>query len=173
MEAYWQEAKTMTALDDDDFDDAEFVEDDDIWIRPYTADDLASVVECWEQATRLAHPFFSEDFIASEKHNLEHIYLPNTVTYVAEADGKVVGFIALMGNEIGGLFVSPDHHRQGIARTLVDVAMALNPLGLKVEVFEKNDGGKSFYSAYGFEKSEGKTFEPLNEPLLVMTYAPR
>jgi putative acetyltransferase len=37
---------------------------------------------------------------------------------------RVVGFCGVKGDEIAGLFVDPDHMRQGIASTLLDRALA-------------------------------------------------
>jgi GNAT superfamily N-acetyltransferase len=38
--------------------------------------------------------------------------------YVAEVDGKVVGFMASSGSRVEELFVHPKHHRHGIAAAL-------------------------------------------------------
>ena len=74
-------------------------------IRQYKDSDLEAVLSSWEKATRLAHPFMTEGFLAQERINTAEIYLPNTDTWVMEIDGEVVGFIALMGNEVGAIFV--------------------------------------------------------------------
>lgn len=45
-----------------------------------------------------------------ECHNIANVYLPNAGTWVWESDGRVVGFISLPGNEVGGIFVDPKFH---------------------------------------------------------------
>lgn len=43
------------------------------------------------------------DASALERKSIRNVYLPGAETWVWEADGRVVGFISLLGNEIGGL----------------------------------------------------------------------
>lgn len=106
-------------------------------IRQYQESDLEPVLESWEVATRLAHEFMTDDFIAQERQNVAEIYLPNTDTWVAEVEGEVVGFIALMGNEVGAIFLQPNCHGRGIGRALMDKAQELHG-NLEIEVFKEN-----------------------------------
>lgn len=134
-------------------------------IRKYENDDVPAVLTTWETATRLAHPFLEEHFLAQERRNIPELYLPNAETWVAEVDGEVVGFIALLGNEIGGLFVQPCHQGTGIGRALVDKVQA--EIGtLEVEVFSENSIGRRFYSRYGFVEMEEKIHEQTGQKLL-------
>jgi putative acetyltransferase len=75
------------------------------------------------------------------------------------ADGRVVGFISLLGNEIGAIFVDPGFHRSGIGHALVRHAQALRG-ELEVEVFERNLLGRAFYAKLGFEPVHQKVHEP-------------
>lgn len=56
-------------------------------IRRYKESDLEAVLDSWEVATRLAHEFMTDDFIAQERKNVAEIYMPNTDTWIAEIDG--------------------------------------------------------------------------------------
>lgn len=124
-------------------------------IRKYEPADLEELLTAWETANAVAHPFLSADFQASERDNIINLYLPNTETWVWEADGRVVGFIALLGNEVGGLFINSAFQRQGIGAALVDHACTLHE-ELEVDVFKKNVIGRAFYEKYGFvPMSEG------------------
>jgi putative acetyltransferase len=98
----------------------------------------------------LAHPFLSQDFLDLERHNIPNVYLPKAETWVWEADGHVVGFISLLGNEVGAIFVDPEFHRSGIGRALMDRARAVRG-ALEVEVFERNLLARAFYAKQGFE----------------------
>ncbi len=123
-------------------------------IRKYQSEDADAVVSIWQSANSLAHPFLKEDFVAQEAINLRTLYLPNAETWVLEDNETPVGFIALIGNEIGGLFLEPSFHGQGLGSALVDHAADLKGL-LRVDVFEKNAIGRRFYERYGFVQ-EGK-----------------
>ncbi|MFK7829549.1 MAG: GNAT family N-acetyltransferase [Congregibacter sp.] len=138
-------------------------------IRQYKESDLEPVLESWERATRLAHPFMSDDFIVQERVNTIEIYLPNTDTWVAEIDGEVKEFVALMGDEVGAIFLQPDCHRMGIGKMLLDKAQELRG-DLEVEVFKANTIGRSFYKNYGFEHLEEKLHEPTGQQLLRLKF---
>lgn len=138
-------------------------------IRQYKDSDLEAVLGSWDKATRLAHPFMTEEFLAQERINTAEIYLPNTDTWVMEIGGDVVGFIALMGNEVGAIFLQPEFHGRGAGKALMDKAQEL--LGdLEVEVFKENSIGRKFYSQYGFEPIAEKLHEATGQQLLRLKF---
>lgn len=122
-------------------------------IRPYQDDDLAALLDAWHRASEAAHPFLSEAFFEAERHQIAHEWLPMSETQVYVVGGRVVGFLSLVDNEVGGLFVHPDFQRQGIGRALMDSARAARPY-LELTVFEANSQGRRFYEAYGFREVE-------------------
>ena len=138
-------------------------------IRRYCDNDLDAMLNAWENASRLAHPFMSNAFFARERQNIPELYLPNADTWVALYNGRVVGFIALIGNEVGGLFVDPALHGQGLGKALMDKAGSLHEV-LEVEVFKANAIGRAFYARYGFQFLREKIFEPTGDPLLRLRY---
>ena len=138
-------------------------------IRQYKVSDLEGVLNSWEVATRLAHPFMTDEFIAQERANVAEIYMPNTDTWVAELEGEVKGFIALMGNEVGAIFLQPNCHGQGIGKALMDKAQQIHG-NLEVEVFKVNNIGRNFYSKYGFEQLEEKPHEPTGQQVLRLKF---
>ena len=48
---------------------------------------ITGVLSAWENASRLAHPFLSEAFLAQERRDLSAVYMPVADTWVVEADG--------------------------------------------------------------------------------------
>jgi len=140
-------------------------------IRPYVKADLDGVLSSWESAVKVGHPFLPETFLGQERYNIPNVYLPNAETWVAEQGGQVVGFIALIGNEVGAIFVDAECHGSGVGRALMDKAHELRG-ELELEVFEKNQIGRRFYARYGFQLLEEKLHEDTGNTLLRLTYAP-
>tara|TARA_R110002167_G_scaffold361601_1_gene580087 strand:- start:318 stop:770 length:453 start_codon:yes stop_codon:yes gene_type:complete len=138
-------------------------------IRQYKVSDLEGVLDSWEVATRLAHSFMTDEFIAQERKNVAEIYIPNTDTWVAELEGEIKGFIALMGNEVGAIFLQPNCHRRGIGKALMDKAQEIHG-NLEVEVFKVNNIGRNFYSKYGFEQLEEKLHEQTGQQVLRLKF---
>ena len=138
-------------------------------VRKYENSDLDAVLSSWETATRLAHPFMTDEFIAQERINVAEVYMPKTDTWVIEIDGVVEGFIALMGNEVGAIFLQPKHHGKRAGKALMDKAQQLHS-DLEVEVFKENLIGRKFYSQYGFEHLEEKLHEPTGQKLLRLKF---
>ncbi|WP_420430090.1 GNAT family N-acetyltransferase [Kordiimonas sp.] len=140
-------------------------------IRPYEDKDVETVLGVWLNASKIAHPFLKKDFIENETINMRTLYLPNAETWVAEADGVVVGFLSLIGNEVGGLFVDPKYHGLRFGKTLMDKAVALRGT-LELDVFEKNPIGRRFYARYGFLEDHEYDHEATSERVIRLTYAP-
>lgn len=138
-------------------------------IRQYQESDLEAVLSSWETATRLAHPFMTDEFIAQERVNVAKIYMPNTDTWVVEIEGRVEGFIALMENEVGAIFLQPEFHGKGFGKSLMDKAKELHG-NLEVEVFKENMIGRNFYSQYGFQTVEEKMHEPTGQQVLRLKF---
>ena len=140
-------------------------------IRQYTESDLVGVLSSWENAVAIAHPFLEKEFVETERYNIPNIYLPNTDTWVAEVDGEVVGFIALMGNEVGAIFLELKFHGKGIGKALMDKAQELHGT-LEVEVFKANSIGRKFYSQYGFSLLGESIHEPTRQSVLRLKFVP-
>ena len=120
-------------------------------IRSYRDTDLGELLETWYSASLLAHPFLDEAFFERERNNIREIYLPKAETWVFEQEGVVVGFVALIGNEVGAIFVDPKYHGRGIGRALMDHARSIRDV-LKLDVFKDNTVGREFYEKYGFQQ---------------------
>lgn len=137
-----------------------------ILIRQYAADtDLAALSSIWFQASMEAHAFIGEVRLSRQRLEVESIYLPNAETWVASAGDQPVGFVSLLGNFIGALFVDPAHQGRGIGAALVRHVAALRD-ELELEVYTHNAGALRFYEAQGFAEvsrrpldSEGLPFE--------------
>jgi putative acetyltransferase len=123
-------------------------------IRKYTEADCESIIDIWFAASLAATPFLSNEFLTEERENIRRIWLSKAETWVFEDNGILVGFLSLIGNEVGAIFVVPYSQGRGIGRALMDHAVSLRD-GLFLDVFEDNAVGRRFYDLYGF-RFEGK-----------------
>ena len=120
-------------------------------IRKYDPHDLVELIGVWYDAAQIAHPFWSSEMFNRERRNISEKFLKIAETWVfEEEEEQVVGFIALLDNEVGGIFVSPRRQGRGIGRALMDHARASRD-HLELDVFEANEIGRAFYDAYGFD----------------------
>jgi putative acetyltransferase len=91
-------------------------------LRPARPEDMATVADIWHRAWHVAHPGHVPDGLTAGR-TLEafHARTPARVadTTVAEAEGRVVGFTMVDGDELEQLFVDPDLHGSGVAAPLL------------------------------------------------------
>jgi GNAT superfamily N-acetyltransferase len=104
-----------------------------------------------QRRASLELPEYRDQLIA----NPDAIYLPegqiaNGQVIVAEVDGEIAGFAAVVGGELDGLFVEPDLWGRGIGRVLADAAAhEARSRGLALQVIA-NPRARWFYEHCGF-----------------------
>ncbi len=136
-------------------------------IRPYHSGDTDAIVEVWYTAAVIAHDFVPDSFWQEERDALKETYLLMAQTWVYESDGRVVGFLSLLEDEIGGLFVLPAFQGHEIGTQLVRHARALRG-GLFLRVFKQNIKARRFYEKCGFAAAEETLHEPTGCILITM-----
>lgn len=119
-------------------------------IRQFKESDTESIIDVWFRASQLATPFLSGEFLTEERQNIRDLWLPSAETWVYEDEGQVTGFLSLIGNEVGAIFVHPECQGKGVGRKLMDHAVSLRG-GLFLDVFRDNQTGRRFYERYGFK----------------------
>jgi putative acetyltransferase len=134
-------------------------------IRSFADRDVEDLLDVWHRASLIAHPFLTEGFLQRERVEIVERWLPTAETTVFESDGRVVGFLSLIGNEVGAIFVDPDCHGRGFGQALMDHARDRRP-HLELSVFEANEIGRRFYDAYGFRIIERRIEETSGQPEL-------
>ncbi|HEY6047735.1 MAG TPA: GNAT family N-acetyltransferase [Sphingomicrobium sp.] len=76
--------------------------------------------------------------------------LANGQVIVAELDGRVAGFAAVVGGELDGLFVEPELWRRGVGAALAEEATHVaRRKGLTLTVIA-NPAAREFYAKCGF-----------------------
>jgi len=136
-------------------------------IRKYNEKEIPALMNIWEQASTIAHPFLDTEFTQMVKKAMTEMYLPDSDTWVYVESNEIIAFISMIGNEIGGLFVNPEHHSKGIGTSLVNHIKQFHK-ELEVEVFEKNKIGRPFYEKYGFSVIKEYIQEGTNQKVLRM-----
>ena len=138
-------------------------------IRKYKETDIEELLDVWNKASSIAHPFLDSEFMEKEKRNIREVYIPNTKTWVFINKDALDGFIAMMGNEVGAIFVRPEKQGRGIGKDLMDFVSQFHK-ELEVEVFKDNKIGRAFYDKYGFKIIKEHLHEETKRELLRMKF---
>jgi GNAT superfamily N-acetyltransferase len=115
--------------------------------RPEEHDELEEL----QRRASLELPEYRDELLL----NPDAIHLPpaqiaNGQVIVAELDGELAGFAAVVGGELDGLFVEPDLWGRGIGRALADAAThEARQRGLSLKVIAA-PGARRFYESCGF-----------------------
>ncbi|MBZ9764578.1 GNAT family N-acetyltransferase [Mesorhizobium sp. CA8] len=80
---------------------------------------------------------------------IRDILLPNQQVTVADAGGRIIGFIAIGGEWVRQLYFDPAWTGQGIGSRLLAQATAGMSL-VKLHCFQANTGARRFYERHGF-----------------------
>ncbi len=137
---------------------------DHLRIRPYAAaTDLKPLSAIWLKASLIAHPFIGRERLHQQQRLIEEQYLPNAETWVACLGDPPAGFISLLDDFIGGIFVDPEHQGQGIGRALIAHARALRG-GLELEVYTDNQQAMRFYRDLGFRELSRRPLDSEDMP---------
>ncbi|MGO3741367.1 GNAT family N-acetyltransferase [Kerstersia sp.] len=144
-----------------------------IHIRAYEAADLPCLSAIWFEASRRVHGFLGEARLAAQRQLIEDSYLPKAETWVACQAGQAVGFIGLLDNFIGGLFVDPAAQGGGVGQALMAHALRLKG-PLELEVYAANTQALRFYQRLGCAETgrQAEDSEGLPFAVVQLRYAP-
>lgn len=123
-------------------------------IRLMTIDDYEKIYELWMSCEGMGL-----NNLDDSKEGIERFLNRNPDTcFVAEVEDTIVGVI-IVGNDgrrgyIYHTAVNPQYRQQGIAKSLVETAMAaLQRIGINkaaLVVFDRNESGNDFWEKMGF-----------------------
>lgn len=138
-------------------------------IRKHQEKDLEAILDIWYKSSSIAHPFLDSKFVEKVKKDMRNLYIPNSETWVYEEDNEVKGFISMIEDEIGGLFVMPNQQSKGIGTKLANFINQIHE-ELEVEVFKNNKIGRGFYDKNGFSVINEYMHEESNQFVLRMKF---
>ena len=81
---------------------------------------------------------------------ISNVLLPGHDVWVAEADGAVVGMLALSEGWLDQLYLDPVWRGRGIGVRLLALARRRQPSGLQLWTFQVNEPARRFYERHGF-----------------------
>jgi GNAT superfamily N-acetyltransferase len=120
-------------------------------------------LEALQRRASLALPEYQEQLEAHpDAIDLPAEQIERGEVIVAEFDGAIAGFAAVVGAKLDGLFVEPELWRQGVGSALVEAAVHYARLkGLTLSVVA-SPGARPFYERNGFsvEGEEQTRFGP-------------
>ena len=128
-------------------------------IKNLATKDIETVVELWYKTSIIAHDFIPESYWAKNKDAMTSIYLPNSETYVAIEDEKIVGFISMVENLLAAIFVDNKIQGKGVGKELLNfIKKRRNKIQL--QAYKKNTKTVDFYKSQNFKiLSENKEKE--------------
>jgi putative acetyltransferase len=136
-------------------------------IRTYRHTDEDQLIAVWLAATIPGQDFLPEAHWRDMEPVVRHDLLPAADTWVVIEDGKMVAFMSVVGDVIGGLFTRPDHRSQGHGRSLIEIARKqFEPVF--VEVFEANEKALGFYRRAGFVDHQRNIDPGSGLPVLIL-----
>lgn len=108
-------------------------------------------LEALQRRASLALPEYREQIEAHpEVIELPAEQIADGQVLVAELEGRIAGFAAVIAGELDGLFVEPDHWKRGVGAALVEAAAhEARMQGLSLTV-TANPTARGFYEKCGF-----------------------
>lgn len=125
-------------------------------IRPFRPQELDSVVDLWYSTWHATFPDLRHHEPKDEwRRRFETEIAVEERVYIAEVDGRIAGFLAVKDRGGGQgylheIFVAPEFQRRGVGSTLMGLAKALAPAGLRLHTLQRNTQAAAFYARHGF-----------------------
>ncbi|WP_030319119.1 GNAT family N-acetyltransferase [Streptomyces sp. NRRL B-3229] len=124
-------------------------------IRRATAADASATADVYLRSFGAALPTVvrprSDDEVRAY---IRDVVVPARETWVADAEGRVVGLMVLAEGLLSQLYLDPDWRGRGIGDRFVALAKERSPQGLSLWTFQVNKPAHRFYERHGFVEAE-------------------
>ncbi|MFF3399928.1 GNAT family N-acetyltransferase [Streptomyces sp. NPDC002659] len=131
----------------------------DLAFRRADDSDAAAVADVWLRSFAAALPTVRRAHDDDEVRAwFSHVVVPQYETWIAVAQGSVVGLLVLDGEELEQLYLDPSWRGRGVGDRFVDLAKQQRPAGLRLWTFQVNEPARRFYERHGFievERTDG------------------
>jgi ribosomal protein S18 acetylase RimI-like enzyme len=114
-----------------------------------------------DELARIKHACYSEmtylppiPTLAEYRRFVRDVLMPNQEVWVAEEDGRLVGWASVTDGSLEHIYVDPDVQNQGIGTAMLARVRELMPDGFSLWTFQKNEGARRFYERHGFRAVE-------------------
>jgi len=118
-------------------------------IRKLASKDIGTVVELWYKTSIIAHNFVADDYWEKHKEMMASKYLPNSDTYLALEDEKIIGFVTMVEDFLAAIFVDNKTQGKGVGKSLLNYVKDKRTT-IQLKVYEKNKKSLGFYKSQGF-----------------------
>jgi len=148
---------------------------DHLSLRPYSPADEDAAIELWRRtwAQHYPHIDFAErvDWWRARWRNE---LVPAATVSVAEADGRMVGFVTVYPKTgyLDQIVVAPEAWGSDVASMLMDEARRISPVGLDLNVNADNARAIRFYEKQGFVDVGETVNEISGAPVRMMRWRP-
>jgi ribosomal protein S18 acetylase RimI-like enzyme len=100
---------------------------------------------CYDEMTYLPKLHTPEE----DLHFVRETVFPHQEVWVADDDGRLVGFAALTQDQLAHIYVDRQARDRGVGSALFRQAMARRPDGFTLWTFQANEGARRFYERHG------------------------
>ena len=122
-------------------------------LRPYAPADEEAAIELWRRTWELAYPRINFNArVDWWRQRWREELVPVATITVAEADGKMIGFVTVDPHsfDLDQIVVAPEAWGMGVASALIGEAKRISPAGLDLHVNTDNLRAIRFYEKQGF-----------------------
>lgn len=133
-------------------------------VRPMRENESLHVMAIWAAYVQKYHSFLSHKWMAETRLLMSTQYLQASEVYVYQYHDRIVGFVGMVANYVGLLFVESEYEGQGFASELLNQVNTRDG-NLVTSAYSKNKDGSSFYERHGFVFDKETLHEESGEQL--------
>ncbi|HEY9367614.1 GNAT family N-acetyltransferase [Streptomyces sp.] len=132
---------------------------DDLVLRRADDSDATAIADVWLRSFAAALPTVRRAHDDDAVRDwFSFVVVPQYETWVAVAEGGVVGLLVLDGGDLEQLYLDPSWRGRGLGDRFMDLAKRQRPDGLELWTFQVNGAAQRFYERHGFvavERTDG------------------